>query len=212
MTDPRFAAVEAAAGAVSRETFERLIAFEAIFRRWSERINLIAPSTTADFWHRHVVDSAQLLKIAPSADIWLDLGSGGGFPGAIVAILLHERDGTSVQLVEANHKKSAFLRTALAELGVRAEIVTARIEGAAGIRQPEIVTARALAPLDVLLRLSAPWLGAGARGLFHKGRDYRGEIETAGDAWQFDLVRHDSIVERESVILEISSLRRKSAV
>lgn len=210
MSGDRYAELEAIAGPVSRETFERLIRFESQFRKWATRINLAAPSTLPQLWSRHILDSAQLMKLAPVALQWLDLGSGGGFPGAVVAILLRDRPGASVDLVESNAKKAAFLKTVLGELQAPARVHVARIEAFRddGPRF-DLVTARALAPLPALLGLAELWLAAGATGLFHKGRDYRREVEESGDGWHFDLVEHASAVDREGVILEISGLRRK---
>lgn len=208
MTDRAYDALAEAAGPVSRETFERLKVFEENFRRWSERINLVAPSTIPHLWSRHVLDSAQLLKLAPEARFWLDLGSGGGFPGAILAVLLADRAGAHIDLVESNRKKAAFLQASLAN--TPAKVHARRIEDAPGlVGNPEIVTARALAPLPLLLTLAAPWLTAGARGLFHKGRDYRLEVAESVQQWGFHLVKHRSIVDPDSVVLEISGLRRK---
>lgn len=199
-----------AAGDVSRETFLRLKAFESEFRRWSARINLAAPSTLPDLWQRHVIDSAQILPLGGSAKTWLDLGSGGGFPGAVLAILLAERADARITLVESNMKKAAFLQTTLANLGALARVVAKRIEDAPTIvDQPDIVTARALAPLDQLLGLSSPWLERGAKALFHKGRDYAAEVANCHDAWQFNLIEHRGAVDESSVVLEISGLARK---
>jgi 16S rRNA (guanine527-N7)-methyltransferase len=204
------AELEAIAGSVSRETFECLIRFEATFGKWAERINLAAPSTLPDLWRRHILDSAQLMRLAPDAARWLDLGSGGGFPGAVVAILLRDRTGASVDLVESNAKKAAFLKTILGELKAPARVHVARIEAFQDDgHEFDVVTARALAALPALLGLAERWLTAGAKGLFHKGRDYRREVEESGDGWRFDLVEHASAVDREGVILEISGLRRK---
>jgi 16S rRNA (guanine527-N7)-methyltransferase len=198
------------AGDVSRETFESLVSFEAIFRRWAARINLVAPSTLDEVWRRHILDSAQLARIESSAIRWLDLGSGGGFPGAVMAVLLGERPGASIDLVESNGKKAAFLRAALSELDTPARVHNMRIEDAyAAIRDPEIVTARALAPLPRLLGLAEPWLSAGARGLFHKGREYSAEVEESAAEWDYDLVNHKSLIDPDSVILEVSRLRRR---
>lgn len=210
MTGTRLDELEGVAGGVSRETFLRLERFEATFRRWSASINLAAPSTLPELWRRHILDSAQLLKLAPKALKWLDLGSGGGFPGAVIAILLLDRPSASIKLVESNAKKAAFLKTALGEARAPAHVSVSRIEDLRPDSQAvEIVSARALAPLPELLALAAPWLENGAKGLFHKGRDYRREVEEARDGWRFDLVEHPSVVDPESVILEISELRRK---
>lgn len=210
MTAPSYEEFCFIAGDVSRETFEDVVVFERLLRKWTARINLIAPSTIAEIWQRHVLDSAQLARIKPAALRWLDLGSGGGFPGAIMAVLLKDRPGASIDLVESSNKKAAFLRTSLLQLGAPASVHAMRIEDVIGaVAVPEIVTARALAPLAKLLNLTAPWLGKGARGLFHKGRDYRREIEESAAAWEFDLVKHDSLIDPDSVILEVSRLRRR---
>lgn len=197
------------AGPVSRETFERLEAFEVVFRRWASLINLVAQSTLNDVWARHILDSAQLLPLAENARRWADIGSGGGFPGAVLAILVEERPDSSIVLIESNGKKSAFLRNALAELAPRARIVPERAEVViANEKAPDIITARAVASLADLLSLTEPWLMAGARALFHKGRDYRAEVKLAGDTWNLDLVEHESAIDTQSVILDIRQIRR----
>jgi 16S rRNA (guanine527-N7)-methyltransferase len=209
VSDQRYSSLEAAAGPVSRETFALLEVFEAAFKRWSARINLSALSTLPHLWERHILDSAQLMKLAPEAHHWLDLGSGGGFPGAVVAVLLREREGACIDLVESNRKKAAFLQTTLATLNAPATVHARRIEDCyARIEAPEVITARALAPLPLLLGLVAPWMERGAKALFHKGRDYLREVEESRDAWRFDLVEHRDKVGGDGVILEISNLRR----
>lgn len=211
MTD-RLCELRDIAGPVSRETLQRLEAFEAEFRRWSARINLAAPSTLDALWERHILDSAQLFKIAPLATAWLDLGSGGGFPGAVLALLLTDRPGSRIELVESNNKKAAFLRAVLAELGAPAVVHVCRIEEAFGrTSMPQVVTARALAPLPRLLGLARPWLvhpSGPARALFHKGREYAREVAESRDAWRFDLVEHASKIDPAGRILEISGLER----
>lgn len=206
MSDDRLASLQKIAGDVSRETTDRLEQFERQFRHWSTRINLAAPSQLDRLWERHILDSAQLVRFAPETVRWLDIGSGGGFPGAVLAILLKDRASSHIDLVESNRKKAAFLKTALADCSL-ARIHPVRIEQAyALVESPEIVTARALASLPNLLELASPWLMNGASGLFHKGRDYASEIEEARDAWHFDLVEHRSMVDREGRILEIRNL------
>lgn len=208
MTAPSYDAFRFVAGNVSRETFDSVVAFEATFRKWAARINLVAPNTIDEVWQRHILDSAQLAKLASDSLRWLDLGSGGGFPGAVMAVLLKDRPGGSIDLVESNSKKAAFLRTALAELGAPARVHAERIEDVQ-VATPEIITARALAPLPKLLALTERWLTSGARALFHKGRDYRREIEESSAAYRFDLVEHASVIDADSVVLEISKLARR---
>ncbi|RUV19116.1 16S rRNA (guanine(527)-N(7))-methyltransferase RsmG [Mesorhizobium sp. M7A.F.Ca.MR.245.00.0.0] len=197
-----------AAGPVSRETFDRLVAFEQMFQKWNRSINLVAQSTSGDVWQRHILDSAQLGRIEPVSKRWVDLGSGGGFPGLVMAFLLAERDGASIDLIESNRKKASFLQTVVGQFSLPARVVARRIDDSHGlVSTPQIVTARALAPLSTLLDLSAPWLVSGARGLFHKGRDYRTEVQESVHRWSFDLVEHPSVTDVGGVILELSNLR-----
>lgn len=208
MTDAEFVQLRNVCGTVSRETFDRLKIFEAEFRRWSKAINLASGATQDKLWQRHVIDSAQLCAIKPEARKWLDLGSGGGFPGAVIAIMLHDVGNADVHLVESNAKKAAFLQATLGRLAPRAKVHRSRIEDALPLAgEPEIVTARALAPLGDLLGLASPWLRAGATGLFHKGRDYAREIEESRSRWTCDLVEHRSGIDPESRILEVSNLQ-----
>jgi 16S rRNA (guanine527-N7)-methyltransferase len=196
------------AGPVSRETFDRLVAFEAVFQKWNRRINLAAQSTQDDVWHRHILDSAQVARLAPAATRWVDLGSGGGFPGLVLAFLLAERDGATIDLVESNRKKASFLQAVVGQFNLPARIIARRIDDSYPlVPAPQIVTARALASLPALLELSAPWLTRGARGIFHKGRDYRSEVEESTHRWSFDLVEHASMTDPHGVILELSDLQ-----
>lgn len=208
--DESYARLVSVAGPVSRETFERLKDFETEFRRWNARINLAAQSTLSDLWGRHILDSAQLSPLAPNAEQWLDLGSGGGFPGMVLSILLSERTSAHVDLVESNRKKAAFLRAMSSRFNANATVHVSRIEAApALVSAPDVVTARALAPLPRLLTLAAPWLEAAAIGLFHKGRDYAVEIEQSRDDWNFDLVTYKSKTHADSHILKIANLKRR---
>ena len=196
---------------VSRETQERLQHFAELFTKWAKAINLVAPSTMGDMWNRHIADSAQIFQISPDPQTWVDLGSGGGFPGVITAIFLAEQQGGWVHMIESNNKKVAFLRTALRETGARGEVHAIRIEDAAAeIPACDAISARALADLDKLIEYAAPWMvdTGNSRAFFHKGRDYQRETEKARGRWVFDLLEHNSAVERDSVILEISNLQR----
>lgn len=197
---------------VSRETIERLHGFVLLFRKWAKAINLVAPSTLTELWQRHVEDSAQIYALFPGPYRWVDLGSGGGFPGVITAILLAEIGDGWVHLVESNNKKAAFLRTAILETGARASVHPLRIEEApAQIVRCDAISARALADLDKLLEFSLPWAerNADLRLFLHKGRDYQREVDKAVGRWSFDLVKHPSTVERDSVVLEIANLSRR---
>lgn len=198
--------------AVSRETLQRLEHFVELFRKWAKSINLVAPSTLPDVWSRHVSDSAQIFQLSPGPFTWADLGSGGGFPGVITAIFLTEIGDGWVHLVESNQKKSALLRQALLETGARGSVHVCRIEDAPQtIRNVDLISARALADLDLLMSYAEPWMisNENCKAFFHKGRDYRQETVKANGRWDYDLLEHASAVEPDSVILEIARLRRK---
>ncbi|RCW20368.1 16S rRNA (guanine527-N7)-methyltransferase [Ciceribacter lividus] len=197
---------------VSRETSERLSLFAELFRKWSRAINLVATSTKDDLWARHIADSAQVFALSPEPKQWVDLGSGGGFPGVITAILLAETGAGWVHLVESNHKKASFLRIALSETGARGSVHACRIEEAhSEIQHCDAISARALAALDTLLDFAEPWAerNPDLRYFFHKGRDYQSEVDKAHGRWSFDLLQHQSAIEADSVILEIAHLMRK---
>lgn len=197
---------------VSRETVDRLNTFVALFRKWAKAINLVAPSTLPEVWRRHVVDSAQVHALHPGPRIWVDLGSGGGFPGIVTGILLADLGDGWVHLVESNNKKAAFLRTAILETGARASVHAIRIEDAPEeIERCDAISARALADIDLLMEFGLPWAkrNPDLRFFLHKGRDYQRELDKALGRWRFDLVKHASIVEPDSVVLEIANLSRK---
>jgi len=173
---------------VSRETWDRLDQFVALLQRWQKTINLVAPSTLSTLWTRHVADSLQLLKIAPQARVWVDLGSGAGFPGLVLACALADRSGGEVHLVESNQKKAGFLRECARTLGVPALVHAQRIEDfvARSEQRFDVVTARALAPLPELLAYANPLLKSGAVGLFPKGQDVEAELTLASKSWTID--------------------------
>lgn len=179
----------AVAGVVSRETLARLDAVAELLTRWQKTINLIAPASLPQLWTRHIADSLQLLDHAPTtARRWVDLGSGGGFPGLVVAAALAEREGAQVHLVESDTRKAAFLREAARTASLPVSVHARRIEDVAGALAPgtDVVSARALAPLPKLLDLAAPLLAAGALGLFPKGKEAEHELTDAGKGWTLD--------------------------
>ena len=209
MSDDRRESLDRIVKNVSRETFLIVDNFVQRFQRWNRVTNLVAASTVDDVWTRHVLDSAQLVAFAPDDLIWVDLGSGGGFPGLITAILLRETAGARVHLVESNRKKAAFLQTIIGEYGLPAKVHSKRIEDCRDeIGAVQAVSSRALAALPLLLELSAVWLQADATGYFHKGRDYHRELKESALAWRFDLLEHPSAIESQSVVLEIRNLAR----
>lgn len=191
---------------VSHETVERLKVYASLLEKWQSAVNLVAPNTLPQLWQRHFTDSAQLLNFAPDAKIWVDLGSGGGFPGLVIAILLANQGECCVHLVESNSRKCAFLFEVARQTGARVRIYNARIADAAqsgAIAIPDVVTARALAPLDALLELALPFFGDASTGLFLKGREALSEIADAKRRWAFDVSIHPSMSDAEGKILEI---------
>lgn len=195
---------------VSRETIAKFQVYQQLLIKWQKKTNLVAPSTLADFWVRHVADSLQCRRIMPDAQHWVDIGSGGGFPGLIIAAELINIKGSSIKLVESNSKKCAFLREVARHAEIVVEIENKRIEDFVNDgNAPEIVTARALAKLGHLLEYCEPWLAGKTVGLFHKGREYSQEIEDCRVNWNFDLVEHPSKLAEESTILEISNLKKR---
>jgi len=195
---------------VSRETLDRLTAFVALVEKWQGATNLIAPGTLPDIWRRHIADSAQLVPLFSDARVWLDLGSGAGFPGLVVAIIAAEQGG-HVHLVESDTRKAAFLRQAVRSTAAPATVHQGRIEAVLADWRTDIdlVTARALAPLPRLLDLVAPVVPLGVHAAFLKGREYRREIAEASKSWEFDLVKHKSRIEDDAVILDITHLKPK---
>ncbi len=193
---------------VSREAIIALQEYEALVRRWNPAINLISATTIETIWDRHIVDSAQLFPLAPDADHWVDLGSGAGFPGLVIAILGRElRPQMRVTLVESDARKATFLREAVRLLGLTATVVTARAE-AAPSQQADVVSARALAPLADLLELAQLHLKPGGIGVFPKGRNWEAEVSAARKRWSFELEPVKSVSDADAAILVIRKLDR----
>lgn len=168
---------------VPRETIARLETHRRLLEEWSGRMNLVGPKELELFWSRHALDSAQLIKFAPQAKSWVDLGSGAGFPGLVIAAFLAGQPGASVHLVESTGKKAVFLRAVAEEAGLPVTVFNQRIEDFGRGQGPyEVVTARALAALPRLITYAKPILDRGAIGLFHKGADVDAELAAASDA------------------------------
>ncbi len=200
-------------GDVSRETLERLQIYVDLVLKWQPAQNLIAPSTIADIWTRHVADSLQTQWLDPAARVWVDIGSGGGFPGIVTAILLADEPDAHVHLIESNQRKAAFLRTALRETGSTGTVHPGRIESVAKdwTHGPvDAISARALASLDLLFRLTEPFTAAGTGAVFHKGQDFQREVNEASDAWNFDLVEKVSLVDPVSRMLVFSNISART--
>lgn len=192
---------------VSRETIERLVLFKNLVEKWSPRINLVSRGTLADIWQRHFVDSAQLFQLLPNeASHWVDLGSGAGFPGLVIAVLA---DGAGapvrVTLVESDARKAVFLRTVLRETGVSANVLQKRIEDVDRL-DADVLSARALADLTKLLAYAAQHLSEDGIGLFPKGENWRKEVEEAQSKWRFDYGIDKSKTNPSSVILRVKGV------
>jgi 16S rRNA (guanine527-N7)-methyltransferase len=170
---------------VSRETLARLDRFVALLLQWQRTRNLISASTIPQIWTRHIADSLQLLALAPEAKIWVDLGSGGGFPGVVLACALAETPGAKVHLVESSSKKCVFLQAVVQALRLPAEVHCQRIEEfiPAFPGQADAITARALAPMVKLLALAYPLLKRGGKAMFLKGQDVEAELTEATKYW-----------------------------
>lgn len=192
---------------VSRETIDRLVLLEELLKKWNDKINLVSRATLADYWRRHVLDSAQLYSLAPlSAGTWADLGSGGGFPGLVIAILAKDsRPNMSVSLVECDKRKAAFLRTVNRQLSLQVHIYAERIEDVEGLSS-DVVSARALSPLPTLLQYVERHLAVTGRAFLHKGTAWQGEVDEARRDWHFISRAHRSISDDAAVVLEIGEL------
>lgn len=194
---------------VSRETLDRLVVFVDLLRRWNTTHNLVGPTALDDIWHRHVADSAQLRIIAPQAIRWLDIGSGAGFPGVVMAILLAETAGARIDLIEASARKAAFLREAIRITAAPAAVHRGRIEDLLPGWEENIdaVSARALAPMARLVVWLGPLLCRGVPAYLHKGLDFAAEWASVPHPERFDLVQHQSRISSGVVV----ALRAKHA-
>src|SRR5580692_8723639 len=197
---------------VSRETELRLDRYVDLLREWQAKTNLVAPSTLPNLWTRHISDSLQLLNLAPSAVLWTDLGSGGGFPGIVLACGLAETPGAIIHLVERNAKKAAFLREALrvtgspgmvhlADIGDSVDRITGKVD---------CVTARALAPLHQLIGYAEPLVKQGAKALFLKGQDVEAELTEATKYWNVTPQLHPSRTGGAGLIVELDQIERRT--
>lgn len=196
---------------VSHETLRRLDGYVDLLLQWQAKTNLIAPSTLPLLWTRHIADSLQLLALAPDATIWADFGSGGGFPGVVLACALADLPAARVHLVERNAKKAAFLREALrvtggagivhlADIGDSVDKLPARVD---------CVTARAVAPLDQLIGFAEPYVLRGAKALFLKGQDVESELTEATKYWNIQPILHASRTGGQGWIVELATIARR---
>jgi 16S rRNA (guanine527-N7)-methyltransferase len=196
---------------VSRETEKRLDAYVDLLVQWQTKTNLVASSTLPNLWTRHISDSLQLLNLAPDAKIWVDLGSGGGFPGVVLACAMADTAGTMVHLVERNAKKAAFLREALRITGAAGTVHLADIgDSVDSLSGPvDCVTARAVAPLHQLVGFAEPLVGKGAKALFLKGQDVEAELTEATKYWKLMPRLHPSLT-GQGWIVELDRIERRT--
>jgi 16S rRNA (guanine527-N7)-methyltransferase len=196
---------------VSRETAERLATFVDLLARWRRVTNLIAEASFAEVWTRHVADSAQLLALTPGAKHWVDLGSGAGFPGMVLAIQLADQPGTLVHLIESDQRKCAFLREVARATGAVAQVHAARIETIAPetLMPVDAVTARALAPLPQLLDFAKVWIAQGAVGIFPRGKTIDAQLRDNPASAGFEFETAPSRIDPRAAILIVR--RRESA-
>jgi 16S rRNA (guanine527-N7)-methyltransferase len=197
---------------VSRETEARLDRYVDLLLEWQAKTNLVAPSTLPNLWTRHIADSLQLMALAPSARSWADLGSGGGFPGVVLACALADISATMVHLVERNAKKAAFLREALRVTGSRGNVHLADIGESVDriVGSVDCVTARAVAPLHQLIGFVEPLVKLGAKALLLKGQDVEDELTEATKYWNITPHLHPSRTGGQGWIVELDRIERRN--
>ena len=193
---------------VSRETSELLKAYVALVKKWTARINLISKASIPDIWPRHISDSAQLYALAPKTGHWVDLGSGGGFPGIVVAVL-SKGDGSdhTFTLVESDQRKCAFLRTATRELGLSISVLAERVESIPSL-QANVLTARALADLPTLLSYAERHLVPDGTAIFPKGETWEKEQTAAQALWSYRCEVVTSTTNANAAVLKIQEIAR----
>jgi 16S rRNA (guanine527-N7)-methyltransferase len=195
---------------VSRETLARLDRFVELLLDTQSHTNLIGPATIPQLWTRHIADSLQLLDLAPEAKVWLDLGSGPGFPGLVIACALTDQPGAAVHLVESVGKKAAFLQRAVETLALPATVHHIRVEDLASRFAAHVITARALAPLPKLFGYVAPWLKSGVQALLPKGQDVEAELTEAAKHWKIEADLVASRTNPAGRIVVVRALRQRA--
>ncbi|MDF1668076.1 MAG: 16S rRNA (guanine(527)-N(7))-methyltransferase RsmG [Roseovarius sp.] len=194
---------------VSRETFANLKVYADLLEKWNPKINLVSRASLRDLWTRHIMDSAQLMSLAPNpCKTWVDLGSGGGFPGLVIAIMALETGSPKeVVLIESDSRKCAFLRTVIRETGAKATVLNQRIEQTDQL-SADVLTARALADLTDLLGFAERHLSEDGTALFPKGAQWQKELSDAQSLWNFDYRVDTSLTEAGPVILSVTGVSR----
>lgn len=192
---------------VSRETLSKLEGFAELVRKWNPKINLVSKSSLDELWHRHILDSVQVFQLSYGSGHWVDLGSGGGFPGIVIAILNQEAEKFRVTMVESDQRKCAFLRTAIRELGLTASVKTERIEHLDNLGA-DVLSARALSDLTHLLKFAEMHLKPEGIAVFPKGQNWQQEDEDAKKAWSYELEATTSQTNPAAAILKIKDITR----
>ncbi|WP_370399638.1 16S rRNA (guanine(527)-N(7))-methyltransferase RsmG [Sulfitobacter sp. JB4-11] len=193
---------------VSRETLARLQVFADLVEKWTQKINLVSKASVSDLWSRHILDSAQIFDLAPPCRSWVDLGSGGGFPAIVIAIIATEkRPDITVTLVESDQRKCAFLRSALREMSLSGTVISERIEDLAPL-QAEVLSARALADLTTLLSFAEHHLAAKGTCIFPKGENWRKEHDAAQQQWSYSCEAITSNTNPAAAVLKIEDIKR----
>lgn len=197
---------------VSRETLDALHDFEALVQRWNPAINLVSKSTLPELWTRHIVDSAQIFGFCPgTATSWVDVGSGGGFPGIVVGILARElKPELHLVLVESDLRKATFLRQACQSLKIATVVRSERIESLPPLAA-DVISARALAPLTDLLAHAERHLAPSGVAIFPKGARFAAEVDNARTQWAFDVDTYPSLSDAEAAILVVRNIHRAEA-
>lgn len=196
---------------VPRETMERLDVYVSLLQKWSRAINLLGPTDEDDLWQRHISDCGQIADLMPvGTKSWLDLGSGAGLPGLVVAIMSDASEsGVRFDLLDSDQRKAAFLREAGRQTRTLVNVIAARTEDAEQSTY-DVISARAFAPLRRLLRLARPFTGDHTVLLLHKGRNAAAEIEDACEEWEFTVEAIPSVTDDEGVILRVTGLKGRA--
>jgi 16S rRNA (guanine527-N7)-methyltransferase len=198
---------------VTNNVVERLETFAALLCQWQTTHNLVGPDALRTLWTRHIEDSLQLAGQAPEARHWIDLGSGAGFPGLIVAIARADDLDFCVTLIESNRKKAAFLRAAVRATGAPARVFAGRIEDYDALQSEpaNVISARALAPFADLCHLAFPLMGAETQLILLKGQDFVHEEQVAAKSWSYDLLTLPSVTDQSGRIITVTNLRPKDS-
>lgn len=193
---------------VSRETQERLEAYCALVQKWNPRVNLVSKTSLKDLWSRHIEDSLQLLEVQGDRSRWVDLGSGGGFPGLVIACVLRDIQADAViSLVESDQRKAVFLRTVARELDLNVQVFADRIENVAPL-MASVLSARALAPLPKLLGYAKLHLHADGQAVLPKGANWEKEVADARQEWSFECRQLNSQTDESASILVIRDIKK----